>query len=274
MKARQTYSILALSKAIPADRNTLSKYLGIPGAPRPNAKGLYSLKEVRSWLLRSAPRAGEPPATRSLRARKLTLLAERAEAELTSELKRYAIAAETIAAFRHTIAIMEDLTRKALLIDLPPRWANCKTIPELQDTNERAINACFHAVNERYDELRQQAGNESDHVPKLTARPLPKTTDKLRLARARRMAAEVGLLELTREVRRGKFVELDAFKTTFTPAMQTLNADILTQVIDILPQQHKGRSTAEIVAGYKAQIDRIFGTLERQILEFQDRSKS
>ena len=88
------------------------------------------------------------------------------------------------------------------------------------------------------------------------------------------MAAEVGLLELNREVRRGKFFELDAFKTTFTPAMQTLNADILNQVIDILPQQHKGRSTAEIIASYKAQIDRIFGTLDKQIIEFEERAKS
>ena len=252
---KRTYSKVALATALGIARCTVKRYLALAGAPKPTADGRYSLPEVRKWILRAAPRAAEPKATRALRIRHLTLTAEAGERELQAELARHVDPLREIASFLEVWAMFEAVLRPGILEQLPGKW-EAKSVAEVQAINEGELNALLAEINRRIDGI--QPSTPEERLPSIKSRPLPKTEDPLRKARARVLASKVGLLDLRKQVETGKIVLAENLYSTLRAAAERFNQSIYQEIVHILPALHRGRAPSEISALYATTLDRIF----------------
>ena len=78
----ETLSKSDLGRRLNISRQTIAKYLGMPGAPAADTRGCYDLAAVAGFIGTNAPRAGEAEGIRALRAEKLRLECARLAHEL------------------------------------------------------------------------------------------------------------------------------------------------------------------------------------------------
>jgi hypothetical protein len=120
-------------------RNTLTRYLAMPGAPRPDRGGRFDAPAVRDWLQDNAPRAGEGESMKRLRLEKLRLDVELSQIELDA-LRKSVISREDIAeGIESFCADLKRLLTQKFLVELPPLYHG-RTVPEIAQLHADAVD--------------------------------------------------------------------------------------------------------------------------------------
>lgn len=135
---RLTRTQIALRAKI--DRETVSKYLAMDGAPKPDGQMRYSYKAALAWIEKNAPRlASSSDEMRKIKESILRMEAEDMAIDLAVKRGRYVdkVTIEpTIAAF---MAQLTDDMRTKFEQELPPKYERMTTV-ERQQSNAAAID--------------------------------------------------------------------------------------------------------------------------------------
>lgn len=122
------------------DRGTVSKYLAMEGAPRPDKQIRYSYRAAMDWIDRQAPRiASNSEEMRKIKESKLRMEAEDMAIDLAVKRGQYVDKATIEPAIATFMAQLTDDLRTKFEQELPPKYEGRKTI-ERQQLNAAAID--------------------------------------------------------------------------------------------------------------------------------------
>lgn len=120
------------------DRGTLSGYLNMEGAPKPDAHGLFSVEEVRAWHEANATRTPNNSAMRELKETIMRMEAEERGIELGIKKGLYIAKSKILPAVSEfNRQLTEDLVNK-FEMELPGKYPGKKTV-EIAKMNADAI---------------------------------------------------------------------------------------------------------------------------------------
>lgn len=130
-----------LAKALGVSRPTLDAVFRLPGAPRPNQAGTYSVAQVKEWLATNAPRAGGGSGSElaTVRQRKLTLETDRMAWEFAKARGEFIQKGEVAKTIIPLWAELHQSLRQKFEFELPSKYKG-KSQVECQQLNIAALD--------------------------------------------------------------------------------------------------------------------------------------
>jgi hypothetical protein len=130
------------------DRETVTKYLRMEGAPKPDEMRRFNYREALAWIEKNAPRAaGNSAELNELKKTQLRIKNEIAEIDLKVKRGQFFDKREIEPAIlKFNTQLTQDLQAKFEL-ELPTKYAG-KTVAEIQQMNAAAVDWVLNRLKE------------------------------------------------------------------------------------------------------------------------------
>lgn len=259
MKNKKSLPKTALAMLLAVSRTTLTKYLAMPGAPKPDSDGRFLLEPVKRWIEERAPRAGESPSTKRLRGERLQLQTAAIRRDLAALRLRHVSRDEIAPTIMALVGTLRHELERWFLKELPPRWAGLGVI-EIQQINALGVDAVANRIRtgQWSGGTPPPAGSEKSVQ---AAEESAEGADPIRALRARKLAAEVDLLAFYDAVEKGSQVPGVNIEKVVVPAIAEAGGELQRKFERELPFLHVNKSAAQILEMYKKVIETIIERL-------------
>ncbi len=141
-----------ISRRTGVGRGTLAQYLGMEGAPQPDAANKYSLAAVKSWLEANQTKLSNTSEMKTLKEAQLRLELEKSKLEFDVMKNRYALKTEIRPGIE---AVMGRLTVDLQAIfegEIPPKCAG-KTTIEIRELMAAGVDRVLTRAKEGWGQI-------------------------------------------------------------------------------------------------------------------------
>jgi hypothetical protein len=271
MKNKKSLPKTALAMLLGVSRTTLTKYLAMPGAPKPDNACRFSLEPVKRWIEERAPRAGESPGTKRLRAERLRLQTAAIRRDLDALRLRHVAREEIEPTLKSVLLTLRQELELWFLEKLPPRWAGLSVI-EIQQQNAEGVDAVANRIRTGQWSGRTPAPAGFDQSAQAEQEPTD-GSDPTRALRARKLAAEVDLLAFYDAIEKGSQVPGVNIEKVVVPAIAAAAEANQRKFEWELPFRHAGKSASQVLEMYREAIGKILEQLCAQLAPLLGKSK-
>ncbi len=164
---------IALSRQLGVSRNTLDRFLSMPGAPQFQERKGYDVGDVAGFISRNATSAktvaATDPAIRSLRAYELSLKCARLKFSIEKERGQYVLKSDVAGSVRAVGAGIRAIMEQKLEREYPSRLAGLQTVAGVREVMFGLVDEILTGWRELTDRWQTRDGNDLDPLPQTPA---------------------------------------------------------------------------------------------------------